>query len=96
MSPVQRTNRDQKGQTTVEYVLLIFVTIVVTLGLLRIFSSSVNIFTQNFFGSYVQCLIISGELPTLNSDSSSGCAMPQFVFDSGEFSQADNGGTDGG
>lgn len=60
--------KNERGQTTLEYVLLTFVVVVTLGGILFSFSKSAKRFLQNYYGEYFQCLLETGELPSLGLD----------------------------
>jgi hypothetical protein len=95
-SPNQSLIMNQNGQGAVEYVLVLVVTVGLAIGLLRTFNTGVRVFTQQFFGTYVQCLLIAGELPTLGSEAGSGCTMPNFSFSPPPDSGTDDSGSGAG
>ncbi|OQW51130.1 MAG: hypothetical protein A4S09_10540 [Proteobacteria bacterium SG_bin7] len=55
----------QKGQGAVEYILLMFVVVMVICGFLWQFNDAFAKWGQNYFGNYIACLLEYGELPTL-------------------------------
>ncbi len=59
------------GQAMVEYILMLIVSISILLALITQFFKPFNLFLQNYMGSYVQCLLDFGELPSLGSDTGS-------------------------
>jgi len=61
-------NLNQKGQATLEYIMLFVVTIFIAGGLYYQFNDAFKNFVNNYFGAYVACLLESGELPSLGWD----------------------------
>ncbi len=59
--------RGQKGQATIEYILLLVVVIAIILGVIYQFDSAFQNFAQGYFGQYLACLIETGELPSLDA-----------------------------
>lgn len=59
----------EKGQAVVEYILVVVVTIAILVGLATQIFSPLQKFLQGYMGSYVECLLETGELPgTLGGD----------------------------
>jgi len=61
---------NQSGQALVEYILLLIISIVLVMGLMLQFFKPVQIFIKDYMGNYVDCLLATGELPSLNSGQS--------------------------
>lgn len=55
---------NNRGQALVEYILLLVITVALILGAKNAFSN-VNAFMEKYVGSYIECLMEYGELPTL-------------------------------
>ncbi len=55
----------QKGQATIEYLMLFTVTLFIAGGLMFQFNDAFRNFANNYFGAYLSCLLESGELPSL-------------------------------
>lgn len=55
----------QKGQATLEYIMLFTVVIFIAGGLMFQFNDAFKNFVNNYFGAYLSCLLESGELPSL-------------------------------
>jgi hypothetical protein len=64
-----RPFRTNSGQATVEYVLILVVTVTILLALISQVFSPMKVFLQSYMGDYVQCLLETGELPALNGES---------------------------
>jgi hypothetical protein len=61
---------NQNGQGMVEYILLLFITVtMILLAMANLFKPMQN-FLQNFMGTYVACLLTSGELPAIRVENS--------------------------
>tara|TARA_B110001454_G_scaffold219198_1_gene251598 strand:+ start:177498 stop:178412 length:915 start_codon:yes stop_codon:yes gene_type:complete len=80
-SKIQYSSRlNQKGQGMVEYLLLLFITVtMILLAMANLFKPMQN-FLQNFMGTYVACLLTSGELPAIRventmKDTESKCSF---------------------
>lgn len=76
--------RNQNGQATLEYVLLLFITVTLCAGLLLKFSVGFKSFAQNLLGEYVECLLEAGELPALGTDQQSECDYNKLVLGAGK------------
>lgn len=65
---------NQAGQGLLEYTLLLLFAIGLILGLSAKYFKPMNIWANYYFGTYLQCLLDTGELPSLGGDTSeSGC-----------------------
>lgn len=62
------TIQNQKGQAVLEYVLLIFMVLIVSLAILIGLARSTQRFFHNYYGQYFECLLETGELPSLGAD----------------------------
>jgi hypothetical protein len=72
----QAATKNESGQAILEYILVLFVSVMLILGLMYQFSTAFRKYAQNFFGNYVACLIETGELP-----GSQACATEFVAFD---------------
>jgi hypothetical protein len=61
--------RNQAGQGTVEYVLMLVVTVAIVMGLMSQFYKPFGEWTKFWLGDYVNCLLDRGDLPALMSSS---------------------------
>lgn len=66
---------DNRGQAVVEYLLITLVTITLVLGLATKFMPQLNEYLQNYAGSYVECLLETGELPPPFDPPNSECTI---------------------
>ncbi|MES2770300.1 MAG: hypothetical protein V4596_14250, partial [Bdellovibrionota bacterium] len=64
----KNTFKNNRGQAVLEYVLLTFIVVVVLGHIIAGLAYGTQRFAQNYFGDYFQCLLETGELPTLGSD----------------------------
>ncbi|HVK61965.1 MAG TPA: hypothetical protein VM432_10460 [Bdellovibrionales bacterium] len=55
--------RSQKGQGTVEYVLVLMITVVLILTVIARFNDSFRLYSERLFDGYLACLLETGELP---------------------------------
>jgi hypothetical protein len=53
----------EAGQGTIEYILLLMVSLMIILGILYQFSTAFRAYTEAFFDGYIACLLETGELP---------------------------------
>jgi len=60
-----RVLSDNKGQGSTEYVLVLLISTLFVVGLLLQFHQGFRQFTNQYFGSYLSCLLETGELPSL-------------------------------
>lgn len=80
LSPVSHIE-NQKGQASVEYLLMLFITLVVGGGLMYQFHAGFGQYIDDYFGGYIACLLETGELPALGGSVASGqCNAPKFEF----------------
>lgn len=64
----------ESGQSLVEYTLLLLFAIGLILGLSAKYFKPMNTWANYYFGTYLQCLLDTGELPSLGGDNSeTGC-----------------------
>ncbi len=56
---------NQGGQAVLEYILVLFVVVAILLGSLYQMNSAFKVWAENYFGSYLSCLLETGELPAL-------------------------------
>lgn len=79
----------QAGQGTVEYVLLLGLTVAIIFGVVLQFNNAFKVWADNYFGEYLTCLLETGELPSLGGPQGSGECQPKA------FALSDGGGKDG-
>ena len=58
---------NERGQATIEVILLAFIAVVVILGLIYRFNTAFKKYTTDLYGSYYRCLLETGELPGTGS-----------------------------
>lgn len=63
------SNLNQRGATLIEYVLLLVVAVALVKLLSTAFANPMGKFLNAYMGSYIQCLLEFGELPSLGGDS---------------------------
>ncbi len=72
--------RSEAGQGTLEYVLVLVVSVLIILGVLYQFNSAFKVYVTSYFGEYVACLLEVGDLPGVASE----CALPSFDLKNGK------------
>lgn len=60
--------KNNRGQAVLEYVLLTFIVVLVLGHMITGLAHGTQEFAKNYFGSYFQCLLETGELPQLGAD----------------------------
>lgn len=73
--------RSNSGQAVVEYILILVVSVTLILSLASVIFTPFQIFLNQFLGEYVSCLLESGELPPMGTDSlkaKTSCPIPKF------------------
>lgn len=60
--------KNNRGQAVLEYVLLTFIVVIVLGHMITGLAHGTQEFAKNYFGSYFQCLLETGELPQLGAD----------------------------
>ncbi len=81
----------ERGQATLEYILLSVVLVSVMTGAFYQFHSGFRDYANVFFGGYIRCLIEAGELPVAGLDEESICGSIRESLASGEGGQAGGG-----
>ncbi len=71
---------NRRGQAGIEYILLIFISVVVIIGAVSQFNRSFANFLQNYYGNYLVCLIEAGELPALGGAESQVVSVCEDEF----------------
>lgn len=80
-----RSRRDgSSGQALIEYILVVTVTVIIIATLVQKLYKPMDAFVQNIMGTYIQCLLETGQLPALGaaSEDSSGessCKIDLFA-----------------
>ena len=57
--------KNQKGQGTTEYILILVVVVAIALGMIYQFNDAFRNWMDGYFGEYLACLIETGELPAI-------------------------------
>ena len=70
--------RNERGQAIVEYILVLVVVVVIALGGLYQLNDAFRQWAVNYFGTYIACLLETGELPTLSGSDGDGGICNQF------------------
>lgn len=86
---MKRINTRESGQALVEYILIMMIVVLISVGLLYQFNRSVRDYINVFFGEYISCLIASGQLPSLGSGESTDCEIPSFSFNNSDDMEGD-------
>lgn len=90
--------KNQKGQGTIEYVLLLVITIsMILLAMTNIFKP-LQSFMQDYMGTYIACLLSSGELPAIRTQNTLGSEESRcnFSIPKGNGSLSNNGSNGSG
>ena len=58
--------RSQGGQTLIEYILVLLVTVSIVLGGVYQLNTAFKSWASNYFGDYISCLLETGELPSID------------------------------
>lgn len=66
----------QKGQGTVEYILVLVVVVAIVLALSRIMYKPMDTFITKMMDEYLQCLLQTGELPVLGGEGGTQTCSP--------------------
>lgn len=69
---------NNRGQSLVEYMLILVVAVAIILILVFQFSSAFQIWANNYFGEYLQCLLETGELPSIGGTPGDSGTCNQF------------------
>jgi Flp pilus assembly pilin Flp len=69
---------NERGQSLVEYILMLFVSVALVLGLIFEFSSAFKAWANNYFGDYLTCLLETGELPSIGGTPGDSGTCNQF------------------
>ena len=68
----------QSGQALLEYVLILAISVALVLGLMNQLYKPFGSWLQNYMGTYLECLIDIGELPSLGYNGGSGECNARF------------------
>lgn len=83
---------NDRGQATIEYMLLLFISVTLVLMLIYQIFTPMQAFVQSFMGDYVACLLETGALPSLEGSDTKAADMGcSAKFAEGKF----NGGAGG-
>lgn len=87
----------QRGQGTVEYILLLALAVAIILGGIYQLNTAFRVWADNYFGNYLTCLLETGELPGLGNPEPGSCAaeFKPFSLADGETLPGGGGGPDG-
>lgn len=97
--------KSQKGQATLETILLVVVAVVVILGVVYRFNTAFKKYTTDLYGTYYRCLLETGELPGAGSvckdksarfEIAQGREKMKFVPGAGGVGNDGSGGSGGG
>lgn len=69
---------NERGQSLLEYILILFVSVALILGLIFEFSSAFKVWANNYFGDYLTCLLETGELPSIGGSPGDSGTCNQF------------------
>lgn len=89
---------NQSGQAVLEYILVLVVLVAIILGGLYQVNTAFKVWAENYFGSYLSCLLETGELPALGGGGSAGACdeiYEPYSFDKGRPLLASNSGSGG-
>ncbi len=76
-SPAQ-VLRNERGQGTIEYVLVLVVGVAIVLGLLYQLNGAFKTWANNYFGDYLTCLLETGDLPSIGGSPGDTGLCEQF------------------
>lgn len=83
---------NESGQATLEYILILTVTVLIILSLVWQFNSAFKKYADAFFDGYIACLLETGELPGTGGD----CSAEYQKFSIANGTPLIGGGLDGG
>ena len=94
----QKFGAGETGQATVEAVLVTVISFLVISGLVYQLHSGFRDFADNYFGTYLVCLLETGELPAIGGGSEEGGCGRALSYELGEAGPglAGGGGAGGG
>ncbi len=83
-SSQDRSKKNERGQATTEFVLLMIIVVAVILGAVYQLNDAFKNYLDQYFGNYLVCLIETGELPTIGGGGGeSQCTKNAFSLSSG-------------
>lgn len=88
-------SHNQKGQATIEVILLALIAIIVILGMIYRFNTAFRQYTVDLYGTYYRCLLETGELPGVQSVCRDRNARFNIANGSTLLTSADGGGGGG-
>jgi hypothetical protein len=91
-----RILKSRGGQATTEYILLMVLVVVMGLGALYRLNDAFRVFATNYFGSYLACLIETGELPMQEGGECENSYRPFSLADGRPKVTGDGGASGGG
>lgn len=86
----------EKGQALVEYMLMLVVAVILIVGLTITFFVPLRNFVADLNNTYIRCLLETGELPRVGTDSSASCDAEVPKFQLGSASGGGAPGSKGG
>ena len=75
---VEISIRNESGQAIVEYILVLVVSVAIILGGMYQLNSAFKTWANNYFGTYLACLLETGELPTISGTGGDSGLCNQF------------------
>ena len=93
-----RFKLNQRGQGTVEYLLVVLLSVAIILGAIFQLNTAFRAWADNYFGDYLTCLLETGELPSLTGGSDGLCdqSFKPFSIAEGRPAVGDGIGAGGG
>lgn len=89
--------KNQRGQGTVEYVLVLALVVAIIFGGIYQLNTAFRVFADNYFGEYLACLLETGELPGVGGgDPNSLCKIEAFDLAKGQRRDGQDGNGGGG
>jgi hypothetical protein len=70
----------QQGQALIEYLLMLVMVVILIVGLALALFEPLNNFLANLNKGYIQCLLETGELPKMTSESTATCELPKLTL----------------
>lgn len=69
---------NESGQGTLEYILVLVVTVAIILGMMLQLNTAFKTWANNYFGDYLACLLETGDLPTIGGSPGDSGVCEQF------------------